>query len=145
MRQVESGTVLVDGVCYVHPAAVPLDLIKEDGRLILKIVSEHPSNEALDHFLISASKAMGANLLAVLLSGGPSRGLEGLRAVKRARGMTMVQDPVSSVDPRMAETALLDRVVDRKCPADSLAETFLKLIKQPVLGSHSAPGTGDIL
>jgi two-component system chemotaxis response regulator CheB len=145
VRQVESGTVLVDGVCYVHPAAVPLDLIKEDGRLILKIVSEHPSNEALDHFLISASKAMGANLLAVLLSGGPSRGLEGLRAVKRARGMTMVQDPVSSVDPRMAETALLDRVVDRKCPADSLAETFLKLIKQPVLGSHSAPGTGDIL
>jgi len=55
--------------------------------------------------------------------------MEGLRAVKQARGTTMVQDPVSSVDPRMAEAALLEGIIDHKCSADSLAETFQKLIK----------------
>ena len=55
--------------------------------------------------------------------------MAGLRAVKQSSGKTMVQDPVSSVDPRMAEAALLEGIIDQKCPADSLAETFQKLIK----------------
>ena len=108
---------------------MPLDLSEEGGKSILRIVSDVPRTNTLDHFLMSASKVMGENLVAVLLSGGPSRGMEGLRAVKQARGTTMVQDPVSSVDPRMAEAALLEGIIDHKCSADSLAETFQKLIK----------------
>jgi chemotaxis response regulator CheB len=46
------------------------------------------------------------------------------RAVKPTRGITMVQDPASSVDPRMAEAALLEGIIDHKCSADSLAETL---------------------
>ncbi|MGO9566764.1 MAG: response regulator [Desulfomonilaceae bacterium] len=129
VRPVESGATLVDGVCYLHPATVPLDLSEEGGRFILRIVSNVPRTNTLEHFLMSASKVMGQNLVAVLLSGGPSRGMAGLRAIKQARGTTMVQDPVSSVDPRMAEAALLEGIVDHKCSADSLAETFQKLIK----------------
>lgn len=129
VRSAESGATLVDGVCYLHPATVPLDLIEKDGRFILKTASDVSSTDTLDRFLLSASKVMRENLVAVLLSGGPSRGMAGLRAVKRSRGKTMVQDPVSSVDPRMAEAALLEGIIDQKCPADSLAETFQKLIK----------------
>ena len=129
VRPAESGATLVDGVCYVHPATVPLDLSEEDGRFILRIVSDVPRTNTLDHFLMSASKVMGESLVAVLLSGGPSRGMAGLRAVKQARGTTMVQDPVSSVDPRMAEAALLEDIIDHKCSADSLAGTFQNLIK----------------
>jgi two-component system, chemotaxis family, protein-glutamate methylesterase/glutaminase len=129
VRPVESGAELVDGVCYLHPATVPLELIEEGGRFILRIASDVPRADTLDHFLISASKIMGKNLLAVLLSGGPVRGMAGLKVVKQARGKTIVQDPASSVDPRMAEAALLGGIADRKCPADSLAATFSKLIK----------------
>jgi two-component system, chemotaxis family, protein-glutamate methylesterase/glutaminase len=129
VRPAESGATLVDGVCYVHPATVPLDLSEEDGRFILRMPSDVSRTNTLDHFLMSASKVMGENLVAVLLSGGPSQGMTGLRAVKQARGTTMVQDPASSVDPRMAEAALLEGIIDHKCSADSLAETFQKLIK----------------
>ncbi|MGB6067975.1 MAG: response regulator [Desulfomonilaceae bacterium] len=129
VRPIESGLPLVDGVCYIHPATVPLSLINESGRPVLTIPSDSPRSDALDNFLVSASKIMGENLLAVLLSGGPYRGIEGLRAVKHARGTTMVQDPVSSVDPRMAEEALREGIVDHKSSADGLVEKFQKLIK----------------
>jgi chemotaxis response regulator CheB len=71
---------------------------------------------------------MGRKLLAVLLSGGSAGGIEGLRAVKQVEGITMVQDPTSSVDPRLAEAALQEGIVDYKSSADTLAETFRKLI-----------------
>jgi two-component system chemotaxis response regulator CheB len=129
VRSVESGAALLDGVCYLHPATVPLELIEEDGRFILRFASDVPRTDTLDHFLVSASKIMGKNLVAVLLSGGPGRGMSGLKVVKQARGKTIVQDPASSVDPRMAEAALLGGIADRTCPADSLAATFEKLIK----------------
>jgi two-component system, chemotaxis family, protein-glutamate methylesterase/glutaminase len=129
VRPVESGAALMDGVCYVHPATVPLELMEEDGRFVLRIASDVPRTDTLDHFLISASKIMGKNLLAVLLSGGPGRGMAGLKVVKQTRGRTIVQDPASSVDPRMAEAALLGGIADSACPADSLAATFETLIK----------------
>jgi two-component system, chemotaxis family, protein-glutamate methylesterase/glutaminase len=129
VRSVEPGAALIDGVCYVHPATVPLELVEEDSRFVLRLASGVPRTDTLDHFLISASKIIGKNLLTVLLSGGPSRGMEGLKVVKQTRGKTIVQDPASSVDPRMAEAALLGGIADRTCPADSLATTFETLIK----------------
>ncbi len=131
----ESGQPLAQGVCYLHPATVPLELRDQGGKISAKILSDLPGSKVLDHFLISASKVMGRNLLAVLLSGGPGRGVEGLRAVKQMDGISVVQDPMSSVDPRMAEAALQEGIVDYKCLADNLAETIQDQIRQEVTGA----------
>jgi two-component system chemotaxis response regulator CheB len=125
----ESGSPLANGVCYVHPATVPLELAREGDRMVFKIVSNIPRSSSLDHFLVSAAKLMGRNMLAALLSGGSDRGVVGLTAVKQVDGITMVQDPGSSVDPRMAVAALQEGIVDYTCSADTLVETFLKLIR----------------
>ena len=109
---------------------VPLELVREGEKIFAKILADLPGNRVLDHFLISASKAMGRNLVAVLLSGGAQRGTEGLRAVKQVDGLTMVQDPMSSADPRMAEAAVNEGVVDYICAADSIAQTFQHLVSQ---------------
>jgi two-component system, chemotaxis family, protein-glutamate methylesterase/glutaminase len=129
VKPLESGAPLMDGVCYVHPATVPLELAKEGNGPVLKTFSKLPGLNVLDHFLISASKIMGKNILAILLSGGPDKGITGLRAVKQVEGITMVQDPGSSIDPRMAESALQEGVVDHRCSADALIDTFLNLIR----------------
>jgi len=129
VRPLESGVPLSEGVCYVHPALVPLELTKEAGMISAKIIPDLPGARILDHFLISASRVMGKNLLAMLLSGGPEMGVEGLRAVKQAEGTTLVQDPMSSMDPRLGEAAINEGIVDYRCSADGLAEAFLKLIR----------------
>ncbi|MBM3299841.1 MAG: hypothetical protein FJY85_07795, partial [Deltaproteobacteria bacterium] len=130
VRSLISGEPLLEGVCYVHPASVPLELVREGGGVAARILSDLPGDRILDHFLISASKVMGKNLIAVLLSGGSDRGVEGLRAIRQVEGMTLVQDPVSSVDPRMVEAALSEGVVDYRCLAGNLAEAFQGLMRR---------------
>ncbi len=129
VRSLVPGEPLAQSVCYVHPVTVPLELERDGGAVYVKFLSDLPEEKILDHFLISASKVMRQNLIAVLLSGGPDRGIEGLRAVKQVEGITVVQDPMSSVDPRMAEGAMSEGIVDFKCLADNLAETFQNLIR----------------
>lgn len=130
VRRLESGESLAEGVCYIHPVGVPLELVRDGERVFAKVLADLPGNRVLDHFLISASKVMGRNLVAVLLSGGPQRGTEGLRAVKQVEGLTMVQDPMSSADPRMAEDAVNEGVVDYICAGDNIAQTFQHLVRQ---------------
>jgi chemotaxis response regulator CheB len=84
--------------------------------------------EVQEHFLGSASKLLGKSLVAVLLSGSNGGGARGLRAVKKAGGVTLIQDPVSSTDPRAAEAAIHEGVVDYRASADNLAQTFENLI-----------------
>lgn len=127
--QAQPGATLMDGVCYVHPSVVPLELVRDGDRLTLKSLSDVPDHGALDHFLISASKIVRRNLLAVLLSGGPDQGVQGLRAVKQVEGVTVAQDPDSAVDPRMAEAALEEGLVDHTYSADTLANVFSDLIR----------------
>lgn len=129
VRRLDSGAPVSESVCYVHPATVPLELAREGDGLVFNIVSDIPGSKVLDHFLVSAAKLMGRNVLAVLLSGGSDRGVAGLRAVKQVEGITMVQDPGSSVDPRMATAALQEGIVDHTCSADTLVDTFLNLIR----------------
>lgn len=135
VRSLESGVPLAEGACYLHPSTIPLELRELGGKVSAKILSDLPGSKVLDHFLISASKVMGRNVLAVLLSGGPGKGVEGLRAVKQMEGIAVVQDPMSSVDPRMAEAALHEGIVDYKCLADNLAETIQDQIRQEVTGN----------
>lgn len=124
-----SGASLKKGVCYVHPATVPLELTNEGGRPRLKVLPEAAGSSVLDYFLVSAAKIMKAGLVAILLSGASDAGLEGLRAVKQSGGMTLVQDPRVDMDPRMAEAALRAGLIDHLCAADNLVETLSALVR----------------
>jgi chemotaxis response regulator CheB len=128
VRPVQSGTPLLDGVCYVHPAAVPIEVLGDGSNVFLEPLSEPIGTGVLDHCLITASRVMGHRVMTILLSGGPEMGVEGLRAVKEAHGITLAQDPMSCVDPRLAETAIRNGLVDRWSPADNLVEIFVNLI-----------------
>ncbi len=129
VRYLESGMPLQQGVVYIHPTAVPVELVKEEDRVCARSLSDMVGAGVLDHFLVTAARVMGKNLAAVLLSGRPNGGIEGLKAVKQVGGITMVQDPSSSLDPRMADSALQEGIVDRTCVADKMAGTLLNLIR----------------
>jgi two-component system chemotaxis response regulator CheB len=128
VRKVEADQALEEGVCYLHPATSPIELYQGAGGPTFRMGSVIPFHQVLDHFLTSATQTMKMNILAVLLSGSADLSVDGLREVKKAGGTTMVQDPVTSVDPRLAQVALDQGIVDRTCPADDIVETLLRLI-----------------
>jgi chemotaxis response regulator CheB len=145
VQALETGTPLLDGVCYVHPATVRADLSREGGSLVATLAETGPSSvrDVREGLLMSASSVLGPRLVAVLLSGGNGGTATGLRMVKRAGGVTLIQDPASSTDPRGAEAAIREGVVDYRASADTLAEIFQNLIKLVAKGSTAAPQIGE--
>jgi two-component system chemotaxis response regulator CheB len=67
---------------------------------------ENRHRPSIDVLFRSAVRWYGADVTAVLLSGGPGDGVGGLSLVKASGGVTMVQDPEQSVAPALPEDAI---------------------------------------
>lgn len=130
VQLLKPGSLLARGVCYIHPAAAPVELVKGQNGIAVEKHTVLKDHMPLDHLLISASKVLKTNLLAVLLSGGAQQGVDGFRAVRREGGVTLAEDPSSSASPQMAEAAVRQETVDYIAPAEILAERIEKLIRQ---------------
>jgi two-component system, chemotaxis family, protein-glutamate methylesterase/glutaminase len=143
VQPLKPGHWLSQGVCYIHPAAVPIELAREQDRIVAG-TRGGPQRSALDDLLLSASKVLKANLLAVLLSGGSEQGTDGFKAVRREGGITLVQDPSSSASPRMAEAAIGQDIVDHIVSAESLAASIEKLIRKSEVKFSATPITGEL-
>jgi two-component system, chemotaxis family, protein-glutamate methylesterase/glutaminase len=123
---------LLNGIVYVHPASAPIELSCRDDNLTTQSAPFIQGSKGLDHFLISASHVLGANLITVLLSGRADRGVTGMKFVKDLGGTTIVQDPEASVDPRLSEAALKEGIVDLTCLPDNVLEKLHALFEQKI-------------
>lgn len=81
------------GRVYFAPPDYHL-LVDQGPRLALSIDEPvHFSRPSIDVLFESASDAYGQQLLGILLTGGNADGAQGLQAVRRNGGVTVVQDP----------------------------------------------------
>lgn len=130
VRAVENGTSFVEGVCYVHSASVPLEVTAIGSTLFAVVGTEFPQTGVFDRFVTSAMKALGKNVLPVLLSAAQGQGLGGLQAVKGVGGATVILDPATSVAPAMTEAAAAAGLADHVSSSDALAELLRKLTRR---------------
>ncbi len=128
VKLVESGVEVKSGVCYVHPATIPCELVRIEDRPHLHVPSGPADVRGPSRFLESAAQVMGRRLLVALLSGSADMGTDGLRAVKQAEGTTVVEDPGALVDPRLVEAAVQEGLADHRATADGMAEILVKLV-----------------
>lgn len=96
----EAGTVVVGPPDY-HV------LIERDRRISLsRDPAVHFSRPAIDPLFETVADTFGARAIGVLLSGSNADGAEGLRAIERVRGRTLIQDPASATSPEMPSAGL---------------------------------------
>jgi two-component system chemotaxis response regulator CheB len=83
-------------------------LLVEAGPSLALSVDElvHFSRPAVDVLFESAAEVYGAELLAIILTGANQDGANGLLAVQRAGGLTLVQQPASATAAAMPRAAL---------------------------------------
>jgi len=93
--------------------------------------------------------AMHANPVAVLLTGGGTDGALGLRSVKEAGGLVMVQDPGEAAYDSMPRAAIATGVVDLVLPVRELARALVELnhrhVKVPSDPTRLTPEQRDAL
>jgi len=130
VRAIESGAPLVEGVCYVHPAAAPLEMsVQKDAPVALFCKDDTPAG-VFDRFTASATKAFGSSVTAVLLSAAQGEGLVAIKSVKDAGGATIILDPAASVGPTMPEAAAAEGLAGYVSSADGLAALLQNLLSR---------------
>lgn len=99
-EQIKSGRV------YTAPANYHM-LVERGGTIGLSVDARvNWSRPSIDVLFESAVLAWGEEVAAVILSGANSDGAKGLRAVKEAGGLAIVQDPASAEHPVMPQAAI---------------------------------------
>ncbi|MGY1712041.1 chemotaxis protein CheB [Geodermatophilus sp. SYSU D00758] len=96
-----------------------------------------PTIETADHLMASAAAVLGPRVLATVLTGRLSDGALGVRAVRRAGGRVLVQDPADAEAPGMPSAALATGCVEHVLP--------LRLIAPALVAYTMAPGAAELL
>jgi two-component system chemotaxis response regulator CheB len=73
----------------------------------------------------------GAGAVGVVLSGTLSDGASGLRAIRRAGGLVVVQDPSDALYPGMPSNALAATLADHVVAADAMGPLLASLVAGP--------------
>jgi len=106
-------------------------LVVDDHHLS---VTEGPpvnfSRHSIDVTFNSVASACGPNAIGVVLSGGGRDGAKGLRAIKDAGGITIVQDPRDARVAAMPLQALAADHVDFKLPLLDIGPTLVRLVSE---------------
>jgi PAS domain S-box-containing protein len=114
------------GAIYLAPVG---SLVEMAGGA-LQLSPPHPATHALsnlDHFLTSLARESGARCLAVMLSGSGSDGVQGLRAVQDAGGITVVQSEATARFPTMPLAAQESGAADLVLAPDRMGAELAEL------------------
>ncbi len=130
VREVSDGVRLKTGTVWVAPGGYHCEVSGWSCKPTLKVHKgprELDVRPSINILFRSAANIFGRDVLAVLLSGHGEDGLEGIKSVKTAGGMVLVQHPESALVPDMPHKALQDGLVDFQYVPEKMAEKFTEL------------------
>lgn len=126
VQEVEDKVPLLPGFVYVAPSDYHL-LFEKDGLLSLDTSEKvNYSRPSIDVSFESAADAYGKAVVAILLSGANADGTEGLKAIKNAGGIIIVQKPETAEVPFMPANAISNSFPDYIFDAEEIVE-FIRL------------------
>jgi len=140
MRSTTMPVALVDQPKAIEPDHVFVappghDLVVVGDRLVPVAVAHRSPHLPIDSFFRSLAAERRDRAIAIVLSGTGSDGTLGLKEIKAAVGMVMVQEEASAQYSGMPHSAISTQVVDYVLPADEMPERLLAYVRH----GHPAP------
>jgi signal transduction histidine kinase/CheY-like chemotaxis protein len=127
VSEVQASTPLVPNCVYVIPATADVTMRVNRLSLVPRPTDSGKPHAPVNLFLNSLAAARGHRSVGVLLSGNTTDGTDGLRAIKDALGVTMVQEPSSAKFGDMPAHAIRAGVVEFCLPIPELARKLASL------------------
>jgi two-component system chemotaxis response regulator CheB len=100
---------------------------------------ENWARPAIDPLFRSAAKEYGRRVIGVILTGLLNDGSAGLRAIRAAGGLAVIQDPADAVAPDMPRNALRHAGADYRVRLAEIPELLVRLAHDLVLETEGAP------
>ncbi|UCF79953.1 MAG: chemotaxis-specific protein-glutamate methyltransferase CheB [Acidobacteriota bacterium] len=136
VREAEDGDAIEPGHAYVAPGGKRTTVAIGKKRPVLRV---HPKNEndrfapSISHLFQSAAETLGISkkLLGVILTGMSGDGRQGVEALKKADGTTVVESPETATVRSMPEEIIRAGLADVVCSAENMAVEILKRCRGP--------------
>ncbi len=135
VKDAEQDDAARPGIVYVAPPGIHLVVDAGKRFVLVEGAKVHHARPSADRLFISAAKAFGSRVIAVVLTGGDGDGAGGLAAVKEHGGTAISQDAQSARDPSMPRAAIATGQVDYVLPLAEIASTLSRLAQ---LAGHEA-------
>lgn len=130
VRQVADGMRVEPNTISVIPPRK--NMIIAAGRLMLTdIEPPHGLNLPIDIFFRSLADDLNDRAIGVILSGTGSDGTRGIRAIKEAGGIVMVQDDTTAKFDGMPRSAIATGLADHVLPPEQMPQQLLNFTKYP--------------
>jgi two-component system, chemotaxis family, protein-glutamate methylesterase/glutaminase len=124
VREAEDKEPVQPGTVYFAPPDYHLLVDRGPAFALSSDAPVHFSRPSIDVLFDSAADIYGERLLGLILTGANQDGAEGLAAIGRAGGRTVVQEPGSAAVPFLPEAALQAGPVDFVLSLAQLQELF---------------------
>ena len=125
VREATDGEVVQAGAVLIAPAGRHTK-VRRRGSVVRVVLDDEPADAlhrpSVDVLMASVAKAYGDRALGLLLTGMGADGVEGLRAIRLAGGVTLAESEETCVIYGMPKAAVEAGVVDRSVPLYRLAE-----------------------
>lgn len=127
---------------YIIPPNKYLALVNRKLTLS-KPADRHSSPTAIDYFFRSMAADQHERAIGIILSGTSSHGTAGLKEIKLAGGMMMVQQPESAQYDQMPLSAIATGLIDFVLPPEQMPDALVKYLRHPYLQGGSVPVAED--
>jgi two-component system CheB/CheR fusion protein len=124
--EAREGTAVKPDQVYVIP---PNKYLAISGGVLRLTGPVERSQTTIDYFLRSLADDQQERAICIILSGTGGHGTLGLKAIKAAGGMAMVQDPATAEHPRMPESAIATGLADYVLPAEEMPQALIKYVE----------------
>ena len=136
--EIGEGTRLAPNSVFVVPPAMDVSL--QHATFHTAAVPDARSRRlSIDLLFATLAAEFGRQTIGVILSGSGADGVEGLRAIQSAGGITFAQDGASARVASMPSSAVAAGVVDHALPPEAIAEELARLTNDPYLAMASPP------
>jgi len=122
--EAEGGETLSPGTVLIAPGGKHLELENIGGRVLTRLVAADGRDKytpSVDRLFESAAKHVGADLLAVVLTGMGDDGREGVRSVHLGGGSVIAESESTAVIFGMPQQAIRTGLVDQVLPLGEIA------------------------
>jgi two-component system CheB/CheR fusion protein len=144
VRQVRDNLTIEPNCVYLIPPNASLTI--EEARLRLSSFAEPRGfRRPIDVFFRSLAADQGQNAACIVLSGTGADGSEGLRAIKEAGGLTLVQEPETAKYDGMPKSAVATGLVDKVLAVADMPAAIRDYFERGQASIISLPDVTDFL
>ncbi|HEX3034139.1 MAG TPA: CheR family methyltransferase, partial [Thermodesulfobacteriota bacterium] len=126
--EAKDGMQVVPNNIYIIPPNKNLSLFHGNLQLI-ETREPRGQRHPIDYFLRALAEDQGEKAIGIILSGTGTDGTAGLKSIKEAGGMVMVQDPATAKYDGMPRSAIDTDLADYILPPENMPEKLIKYVK----------------